>query len=93
MYRLSFDSSSGQYSSSDSNIKVTVPGFGDTDTVETLGQGLFLNLEYFKDLVDYLVDRGYERGKSVRAAPYDWRLAPGVLMHDVRVTLHAVIIT
>eukprot|EP00731_Ephydatia_muelleri_P034178 Em0049g25a len=25
--------------------------------------------------VEYFVDRGYQRGKSIRAAPYDWRLA------------------
>ena len=34
---------------------------------------------YFYELVQYFVDRGYERGKSIRAAPYDWRLAPGML--------------
>eukprot|EP00731_Ephydatia_muelleri_P033295 Em0027g43a len=29
----------------------------------------------FGDTFEYFVDRGYQRGKSIRAAPYDWRLA------------------
>ena len=28
-------------------------------------------------MVDYFVDREYKRGKTIRAAPYDWRLAAG----------------
>ena len=28
--------------------------------------------------VDYLVERGYVIDKSIRAAPYDWRLGAGI---------------
>ena len=54
---------------------MTVPGFGETESVEQLGNGLFY-IPYLKDFVEYFVERGYERGKTIRAAPYDWRLAP-----------------
>lgn len=78
-YRLSYDRNTGQYSSINNRITVEVPGFGDTETVERLS-GSFITgplLGYFDGFVDYFVKRGYERGKSIRAAPYDWRLGPG----------------
>lgn len=55
-------------------ITVSVPGFGGTDSVEFLGF-----VPYLETFVSYFVDRGYERGKSIRAAPYDWRLAAGTV--------------
>lgn len=76
IFRLSFDRNTSQYSSSDDDITVTVPGFGDTNTVEKLSPGL-ITFSYFEKFVEYFVKRGYERGKNIRAAPYDWRLAPG----------------
>ena len=30
----------------------------------------------FQDMVEYFVSQGYVRGKSIRAAPYDFRFAP-----------------
>ena len=63
-------------------MKVTVPGFGNTTTVEKLNQNGLIPIPYFSDFVNHFVERGYERGKDIRAAPYDWRLAPGIL-HDV----------
>ena len=60
----------------DDGINVTVPGFGDTNTVEQLSQGL-IDIPYLREFVEYFVARGYKRGKNIRAAPYDWRLAPG----------------
>ena len=62
---------------------MSVPGFGSTDTVEYLNISIIddpihlESLEYLHTFVDYFVQRGYVRGKSIRAAPYDWRLAPG----------------
>ena len=55
---------------------MSAPGFGDTNTVEDLGQDL-IGVSYFEDLVSYFEQRGYESGKSIRGAPYDWRLGPG----------------
>ena len=74
---MEYDRNTGQYSSGDDDIKVQVPGFGGTETVETLSTTGLQDLEYFNKLVQYFVDRGYERGKSIRAAPYDWRYGPG----------------
>ena len=57
---------------------MSVPGFGSTETVETMSRGLVLQFPCFKEFVNYFVERGYERGKSIRAAPYDWRVGPGM---------------
>ena len=74
---MKYDRSTGQYSSSDNDIKIMVPGFGQTETIEELSQTGLNDFPYFKDMVKYFVDRGYERGKSIRGAPYDWRYGPG----------------
>ena len=54
---------------------MSVPGFGNTSSVECLDGACLVR--YFKTFVDYFVKRGYQRGKTIRAAPYDWRLAAG----------------
>ena len=59
-------------------MRIHVPGFGKTNGVEYLNTGWIDFIPYFHDMVEYFVDRGYARGKSIRAAPYDWRLAAGV---------------
>ena len=46
--------------------------------MEYLNPGLIDTIEYFHKIVDYFVDREYKRGKTIRAAPYDWRLAAGM---------------
>lgn len=56
-------------------VETRVPGFGDTATVEYVDTTNLIG--YFKPMVDALVSWGYERGVSVRAAPYDFRYAPG----------------
>ena len=75
-YRLSYNRDLDQYSNIDGSVMVSVQGFGETSSVEDLGR-ILISIAYFGPLVEYFVDRGYERGKSIRAAPYDWRLAPG----------------
>jgi lysophospholipase-3 len=77
---LKYDRITGRYSSSDDDIRIRVPGFGDTETVEELSQTGLKDFPYFKELVNYFVDRGYERGKSIRGAPYDWRYGPGKML-------------
>lgn len=57
-------------------VTVTAAYFGNTSSVEVLD--LQNKYPYFKDFVEYFVDRGYVKDKSIRAAPYDWRLAPGI---------------
>ena len=61
---------------------MSVPGFGDTSSVECLTVPkslcrIFSPLAYYDRFVDYFVARGYQRGVDIRAAPYDWRLAAG----------------
>ena len=67
---------SDQYSNIDGSVTVSVPDFGEISSIEDLGRVL-ISIAYFGPLVENFVDREYERGKSIRAAPYDWRLAPG----------------
>ena len=56
-----------------------VSGFGDTSTIETLDTtGL---VKYTKPMIDYLVNLGYQKGKSLRAAPYDFRYSPGNVLN------------
>ena len=76
---MEYDRNTGQYSSGDDDIRIRVPGFRGTETIEELSQTGLLDLPYFNDLVKYFVDRGYERGKSIGGAPYDWRYGPGKL--------------
>ncbi len=67
-------------------MKIIVPDFGGTSAIEYLTTG-FLNLiPYFRDMVEYFVKRGYQRGKSIRGAPYDWRLAAGEKFVDTTVS-------
>ena len=75
--RLVYDADSDTFQDSE-DVTINVPGFGGTDGVEFLTPGTKTNLTpYMNDLVEYFVERGYVRGNSIRAAPYDWRLAAG----------------
>ncbi len=74
---MEYDNSTKTYSNI-SGVEVIVPGFGDTETVEYLDtQRLF---QYFHKFVSFFVQNGYVRGETIRAAPYDWRLAAGLLI-------------
>ncbi|CAH2323843.1 phosphatidylcholine-sterol acyltransferase [Pelobates cultripes] len=55
-------------------VDIHVPGFGQTHSVEYLDKGKLAG--YFHTLVQNLVNNGYVRDKTVRGAPYDWRIAP-----------------
>ncbi|XP_063802310.1 phosphatidylcholine-sterol acyltransferase isoform X2 [Pseudophryne corroboree] len=55
-------------------VDVRVPGFGKTFSVEYLDKSKLAG--YFHTLVQNLVNNGYVRDETVRAAPYDWRIAP-----------------
>ncbi len=65
-----------------SGIDIQVPGFGDTDTVEYSVRFGDYKKEYMKPFVNYFTNlkcKYYKSGVSIRAAPYDWRLAAGEL--------------
>ena len=81
-FRLQYDSATNNYSA-EAGVTVSVPGFGNTSTVEFLNTSTFdpvdpSALDYLHTFVDYFVQRGYVHGRSIRAAPYDWRLAAGI---------------
>nr|XP_021157085.1 phosphatidylcholine-sterol acyltransferase isoform X2 [Columba livia] len=55
-------------------VHIRVPGFGKTYSVEYLDQSKLAG--YLHTLVQNLVNNGYVRDQTVRAAPYDWRVGP-----------------
>ncbi|XP_071957989.1 lysosomal phospholipase A and acyltransferase-like [Antedon mediterranea] len=63
-------------SSPPKGVKITVPGFGNTSTVEWFDPSHESFTMYYVGLVDALVAKGYTRNVSVRGAPFDFRLAP-----------------
>ena len=55
-------------------VQVQVPGFGSTESIETLVGNRFVpQFYYYKYVVDTLVDLGYQRNVSLRGAPFDFR--------------------
>ena len=77
LYRLVYNQGAGTFQDIDDDVTIRVPGFGGTSRVEYLNPGLINTVQYFHRFVEYFVARGYERGVSIAAAPYDWRLAAG----------------
>ena len=68
-------------SSNVAGLETRVPGWGQTDCVEYLDPSWSAWLlgdvgNYMASLVQYFVALGYRRGETIRAAPYDFRLAP-----------------
>ncbi len=59
-------------------VQTSIPGFGNTQTIEHLDDYHFV--PYFHYMVKYLKGLGYETGRSLRGAPYDWRYAAGMVM-------------
>ncbi|XP_002739024.1 lysosomal phospholipase A and acyltransferase-like [Saccoglossus kowalevskii] len=57
-------------------VDVKIPHFGNTSSVEWLDPSKVSYGSYFAPLVDKLITLGYERGITVRGAPYDFRKAP-----------------
>ncbi len=74
--RLRYDANTNSYHNN-TEVKIHVPGFGGTSSIEYLIPGLSKSIEYFHGMVEYFVDRDYKRGNTIRGAPYDWRLAAG----------------
>ena len=81
MCRLKYDEDTRSFQNN-TNVRIIVPGFGETSSVEYLSPNFILakfkDFRYFDRLVEYFVYHGYKRGKTIRAAPYDWRLAAGM---------------
>jgi len=73
--RLVYDPATRKYSNAP-GITTRVPGFGSTETVEFLDPSLEWISGYMDKLVERLVESGYERGRTIAAAPYDFRYSP-----------------
>ncbi|XP_045149525.1 phosphatidylcholine-sterol acyltransferase [Echinops telfairi] len=71
--RVVYNRSSGQVSNAP-GVQIRVPGFGKTYSVEYIDKNKLAG--YMHTLVQNLVNNGYVRDETVRAAPYDWRLDP-----------------
>lgn len=60
-------------------VHIRIPGFGNTTTVEYVDPSRLPISGYFGLMVEHLVvEFGYERGRNIRGAPYDFRKAPSL---------------
>ena len=73
--RLVYDSQTKEYHNAE-GVDIRIPCFGETHSVEYLDNHCIVH--YFHSFVKYFTKLGYESGKDIRAAPYDWRFAPGM---------------
>ena len=80
---LNYDSETDRYYDEE-GVKITAASFGHTVAVEFLAVNDIFQLGYLSGFVEYFVQRGYIRGKTIRAATYDWRHAAGM---DVRIII------
>lgn len=71
-----YDTTTGHYSYF-KHVDGRAKDFGLTSGIEQ--NFLWENETNWHIFVEYFVNRGYERGEDIRAAPYDWRLAAGIL--------------
>jgi len=67
-------------------VETRVQGWGNTDSVEYLDPSWSAWVigdvgNYMSDFVKYFVSQGYVRGKTIRAAPYDFRFGPQSQQH------------
>ncbi|XP_071784993.1 lysosomal phospholipase A and acyltransferase-like [Asterias amurensis] len=65
-----------KHTSDSPGVNVTTVNFGNTSSVEYLDPSHISLSKYFDGIVAALVAVGYQRGVSVRGAPYDFRKAP-----------------
>ena len=73
---MDYDIESGRYYDAE-GVTISPAGFGETYAVEFIAVNDFFQLTIMDELVEHFVHRGYIRGKSIRAATYDWRHAAG----------------
>ena len=75
--RLKYEPTTGEYVNND-GVETRVPDFGGTSSIEYLDPDLKFSdtTNYFHDMVQWFVDKGYTRGKDIVGAPYDWRYSP-----------------
>lgn len=73
--KLNYDNNT-RTTSNQQGVETRVPGWGTTDVIEWLDPSLKYIGSYFSDIANALVNLGYERNKSLRGAPYEFRIGP-----------------
>ncbi|CAH1778953.1 unnamed protein product [Owenia fusiformis] len=76
--RLVYNETSRKTSNSP-GVDIQIREFGNTSSVEWLDPSQVSPTSYFSPIANALVKAGYQRGKSIRGAPYDFRKAPNEL--------------
>lgn len=75
--RLKYEPTTGEYVNN-RGVETRIPDFGGTSSIEYLDEDtkFFETTDYFHDMIQWFVDKGYTRGKDIVGAPYDWRYSP-----------------
>jgi hypothetical protein len=73
---LEYDPITDQYYNA-KGVETRVPYFGTTESMEYLDPSFKSISAYMIQLVNELTSKGYEKGRSLFGAPYDFRYAPG----------------
>ena len=78
--RLKYEPTTGEYVNN-RGVETRIPDFGGTSSIEYMDPDtkFFETTDYFHDMVQWFVDKGYTRGKDIVGAPYDWRYSPSKL--------------
>ncbi len=83
-YRMKYHPDTGKYTDND-GVQTRIPAFGMTDSIEYLDPNTKFSdtTNYFHNMVQHFVDKGYTRGKDIVGAPYDWRVSPSKCMYYI----------
>ena len=75
--RLKYEPTTGEYVNN-RGVETRIPDFGGTSSIEYMDPDTKFSetTDYFYDMVQWFVDKGYTRGKDIVGAPYDWRYSP-----------------
>lgn len=84
--RMTYDPESRTTSNSP-GVDIRVPGWSSTDTMEWIDTTYIVqNYDYgayYTYIVNALVDKGYQRGKHLFGAPYDFRKGPSKFVSKI----------
>lgn len=82
--RLNFNPDTKEFTVQE-GVQIAVRDFGNTTSIEYLDPSLKVlePASYFHDIVENFAKQGYVRGETIRAAPYDWRFAPGESLYAI----------
>ncbi len=75
--RLKYEPTTGEYVNN-KGVETRIPDFGGTSSIEYMDPDtkFIEKTDYFHDMIEWFVKKGYTRGKDIVGAPYDWRYSP-----------------